>query len=60
MLDQETIETSDCQKLDPANKFKYRNTESEMTADQAMRFQNYLMRHDLWTKFLTEDALGQR
>ena len=58
-LDQRSVEMERCRKVDTANQHKYYNAESEMTAEQTLRMKHYLMRHDLWMKFMTEDALGE-
>jgi hypothetical protein len=46
----------DRQTVDPENKFKYYNLESEITSDQSNRMEHYLMRHGLFDQFIAEDA----
>lgn len=53
-------EMLDCQKVDPAHAWGYSNTSGEITAEQATRTLNFIMRNDLYKKFLTEDAAGKR
>ena len=60
ILGQRSHEMSQCEDVDPANRFKYYNTHSEIIAAQTGRMYHYLVRHDLWGRFLTEDAMGLR
>jgi hypothetical protein len=53
-------EMDDCQKVDPDNVGKYVTATSEIDVFQATRLANFLTRHDMWQKFLDEDAAGQR
>lgn len=51
---------SDCEKVDPDNRRKYYNTRAEILATQQSRLLNFIDRHDLYNKFLEEDAAGKR
>jgi len=51
---------SQCEKVDPPNKSEYSNTSSEIDFAQAIRLMNFIHRHNLWDKFIKEDAAGQR
>ena len=53
-------EMLDCQKVDPANAWSYSNTNGEITAEQATRTLNFLVRNDQYKKFIAEDAAGKR
>ena len=54
------VEMESCSEVDPPNATKYYNTESEATATQAKRMSKFIQRHQLWEKFLAEDAAGKR
>jgi len=53
-------EMNDCEKVDPDNRVKYHNVEREIDADQNNRVLHFLNRHQLWGKFIEEDAAGKR
>jgi hypothetical protein len=53
-------EMRDCQSVDPANKIKYYNLQSEIVVENAMRLQHFVMRHEMWEQFIKEDAAGKR
>ena len=53
-------EMMDCQDVDPDNRYKYSNTHSEITAEELLRLRHFMDRHDLWEKFIAEDAAGKR
>jgi len=59
-LDGWRSEMADCQTVDPANQVKYYNLQSEIVADEAIRMNHFLMRHDLMGQFLKEDSDGKR
>jgi hypothetical protein len=50
----------ECERVDPANKFRYYNTQSELISEQKGRMENFLDRHKLWEQFVSEDAAGKR
>ena len=54
-----TTEMLNCEPVDPANRMLYYNTASESRANQAMRLENYLLRHNLYSQFVIEDAQGK-
>jgi len=49
-----------CQDVDPSNRFKYYNTESEITTELMVRLQHFIIRHQLRDEYLAEDAAGKR
>jgi hypothetical protein len=51
---------SDCEKVDPENRLRYHNIESELTVEEKMRMEDFLHHHQLWDKFTTADADGER
>jgi hypothetical protein len=53
-------EMSDCEKVDPENLLQYHNIESQLTAEEKMRMEDFLHHHQLWDKFITADADGER
>ena len=53
-------EMSDCESVDPENRHRYQNTESELTVEEKMRMEDFLHHHQLWDKFVTADANGER
>ena len=53
-------EMHNCQEVDPENSHKYYNTQSEIVTEELLRLRNFIVRHDLWDKFLEEDAAGKR
>lgn len=53
-------EMSDCENVDPENRLRYQNTESELKAEEKMRMDDFLHHHQLWVKFITADADGER
>lgn len=59
-LQQWSSEMSDCREVDPKNGWTYFNVQSESNVLQAARMLRFLRRHNLWDKFLEEDAAGNR
>jgi hypothetical protein len=53
-------EMEHCTQVDHANEVQYYNTSSEIQANQLTRLFNFVQRHDLWDKFIEEDAAGKR
>ncbi|HEY6339735.1 MAG TPA: hypothetical protein VIW68_14680 [Candidatus Sulfotelmatobacter sp.] len=53
-------EMDDCMSIDPENKVRYYNTESEVWVVQMARTKDFLKRHQMWETFLEEDAAGKR
>lgn len=53
-------EISDCEKVDPTHKWDYYNLAAEISATQARRMYHFIKSHDMWQKFLDEDAAGKR
>ena len=53
-------EMTDCEKVDPDNRVKYYCTGAEIAALREVRLLNFLARHDLFPKFIEEDAAGKR
>jgi len=53
-------EMSDCENVDPENRLRYHNTESELKVEEKMRMEDFLHHHQLWDKFITADADGER
>lgn len=53
-------EMLDCQKVDPAHAWIYNNTSGEITAEAATRTLDFIMRNQLYKKFVEEDAAGKR
>jgi hypothetical protein len=53
-------EMNDCQSVDPSNRLKYYNTQSETDAEQSKRMINFIDRQGLLDKFLKEDEAGKR
>jgi len=53
-------EMTDCEKVDPDNKWGYYNTLTEIGAEKRTRLVNFLDRHGLWDKFKQEDEAGKR
>jgi hypothetical protein len=60
VIDKWKWEMDDCMSVDPENKVRYYNTESEVWVVQMGRMRDFLERHQVWDKFLDEDAEGQR
>jgi hypothetical protein len=58
-LTSRVAEMRDCEKVDPASADRYHNTGDEILAEQALRLQGFLYRHNLYNKFLAEDAQGR-
>jgi hypothetical protein len=50
----------ECEKVDPENRLRYHNIESELTVEEKMRMEDFLHHHQLWDKFITADADGER
>ena len=53
-------EMNDCEDIDPENRLQYHNTESELKVEEKMRMEDFLHHHQLWDKFITADADGER
>jgi hypothetical protein len=53
-------EMSDCMNVDPENKLRYYNTESEIYVEQKGRLRDFIQRHQMWNQFLDEDEGGKR
>jgi hypothetical protein len=49
-----------CNVVDRANAFRYLNTKAEIWAEKYTRLADFVERHNLWDKFIEEDAAGQR
>ena len=49
-----------CNDVDPPNTTEYYNTASLTFAAMAARMNKFIQRHQLWDKFLEEDAAGKR
>src|ERR1700730_5831635 len=60
VLSEWNSEMVDCQRVDPTHAWDYSNTGGEITAEQASRMFNFIMRNEMWKKFLTEDVAGKR
>lgn len=59
-LRQWSSEMGDCKEVDPKNGWEYFNVQSESNTIQAARMLRFLKRHQMWDKFLEEDAAGTR
>jgi hypothetical protein len=53
-------EMNDCENVDPENRLRYHNTKIELTVEEKMRMEDFLHHHQLWDKFITADADGER
>ena len=53
-------EMIECYDVDPANAKDYYTTASSATAVTAARLSKFIQRHQLWDKFIAEDAAGKR
>jgi len=53
-------EMSDCENVDPENRLRYHHTERELKVEEKMRMEDFLHHHQLWDKFITADADGER
>jgi hypothetical protein len=53
-------EMNDCQKVDPTKAWSYNNAGGEIVAEQAARQLNFIRRHELYQRFIDEDAAGKR
>jgi hypothetical protein len=60
VLSQWNTEMIHCQKVDPTHSWDYNNLAGEISATQAARMLHFIQRHDMWQKFVSEDAAGQR
>ncbi len=60
VLSQWDTEMTDCQKVDVAHRWDYYNLAAEISATQGSRMYHFMERHDMWQKFLEEDAAGKR
>lgn len=60
VIDKWKWEMDDCMSVDPENKVRYYNTESEVWVVQTARLKEFLKRHQMWDKFKEEDTAGQR
>jgi hypothetical protein len=56
----QSLEMMKCEDVDPGNRLKYYATESENVVVEKGRMEHFLDRHDMWKKFLEEDAAGKR
>jgi hypothetical protein len=54
------LELLDCRAVDHQNVWRYYNTAGEIESLQEHRLYNFIDRHDMWQKFLEEDAAGKR
>jgi hypothetical protein len=54
------LEMTQCKDVDPSNRFKYYNTESEISTEEMLRLRHFIDRHDLLAKFIEEDSAGKR
>jgi hypothetical protein len=54
------IEMGDCRKIDPVHDWAYYNTYGEASGIGGLRMMTFIKRHELWDKFLAEDAAGKR
>ncbi len=53
-------EMFDCEKIDPENQRRYYNTRGELYVEEVMRMEDFLRRHQMWDRFIKEDAAGKR
>lgn len=53
-------EMTDCEKVDPNNKWTYYNTSEEITEIRHTRLIDFVSRHNLWQEFIAEDGAGKR
>jgi hypothetical protein len=53
-------EMNDCESVDPDRQIQYYNTKSETHTEQLMRLEHFILRHNLWDQFITEDEQGNR
>ena len=53
-------EMRSCEAVDQTNHNRYYNTRAEIGAEQYIRLSDFVVRHNLWDKFVEEDAAGQR
>ena len=60
VVDKWKWEMDDCMSVDPENKVRYYNTESEVWVVQTARTADFLKRHQMWETFFEEDAAGKR
>jgi len=58
-LTSRVAEMRDCEKVDPASADRYHTTGDEILAEQALKLQGFLYRHNLYNKLLAEDAPGR-
>jgi len=54
-----TDEMYDCMSVDPENRIRYYNVTGEIWAAKSRRLVNFLLRHDLYDKFIEEDSAGR-
>jgi hypothetical protein len=50
----------ECMTVDSENNSRYYNTYGETSAEELLRLENFLRRHNLFDQFLAEDAQGKR
>lgn len=53
-------EMGDCMEVDRANEEGYAHVSILLESEQSNRYMNFLLRHDQWSQFVTEDAQGKR
>lgn len=53
-------EMRNCESVDPENRPRYYNVLGEIGAEQDMRLEHFLDRHELYDKFIEEDKAGKR
>jgi hypothetical protein len=49
-----------CGTVDPSRRFQYVSTSKEIFAAVAIRYQDFIDRHDLYPQFIQEDSAGKR
>jgi hypothetical protein len=59
-VDERRLEMLACKAVDPENRWRYYNTAAEIESLQEHRLNDFIARHDMWQKFLDEDAAGKR
>lgn len=53
-------EMEECETADPNNHSAYHNLRAEILAFKSMRQLHFIVRHDLYNKFIEEDKAGNR
>jgi hypothetical protein len=54
------VEMESCMEVDRAHQKDYADVSILLEAARGNRYQNFLVRHDLWNQFVGEDAQGKR